>query len=70
MLEAILQCSVLVDAYYQSLVKCAHKFPAISHTMDTRESRWLNVRVGFAIVPGLNTDQLLTVLQLCAETTN
>ena len=36
MLEAILKCSALVDAYYQSLVKCAHKFPAIAHTMDTR----------------------------------
>ena len=70
MLEAILQCSVLVDACYQSLVKCARKFPAIAHTMETRESSWWNVRDGFAIIPGLNTDQLLTVLQLCAETTN
>ena len=35
MLEAILQCSALADAYCQSLVKCAHKFPAISHTMET-----------------------------------
>ena len=26
----------MADAYYQSLVKCAHKFPAIAHTMETR----------------------------------
>ena len=36
MLEAILQCSALVDAYCQSLVKCARTFPAIAHTMETR----------------------------------
>ena len=36
MLEAILQGSALADAYCQSVVKCAHKFPSIAHTMDTR----------------------------------